>query len=302
MTPLPLSPTEQADALRLFLRLPALHAAPGSLIEVRYRHGDGMRQRFIPATDVEAAGELVQRLGEETDVDIGVVARTREAGGRDALGPVSLLWADCDGPKAVEVLAAFTPAPSVIVGTGTGSNCHAYWPLTEPITATEAERLNRRLAARLGADSCSSDAARILRPPFTLNHKTDTPKPVTLDRFEIDTHLADDVAGALPDPKPERAQPSHRRNADPDPLREIPTVDYVECLAGVEVSRSRTIRCPLPDHDDRTPSFHLYDEGWYCHGCERGGSIYDLAGYLHDLPPRGSDFRSLRRLLLGMFG
>src|SRR5690348_14474199 len=30
--------------------------------------------------------------------------------------------------------------------------------------------------------------------------------------------------------------------------------------------------CPLPGHDDRTPSFYLYpDGGYWCFGCHRGG-------------------------------
>jgi len=119
----------------VFLYLPALHAEPGSLIEVRYRHGDGMRQRFIPATDVEATRELIQTLGEETDVYIGAVARTREAGGRDALGPVSLLWADCDGPEAVEELAAFTPAPSAAAIAGPNRKPRASGAITKSISA-----------------------------------------------------------------------------------------------------------------------------------------------------------------------
>ncbi len=36
-------------------------------------------------------------------------------------------------------------------------------------------------------------------------------------------------------------------------------------------------RCPLPDHDDKTPSFHVYPDGrWHCYGCERGGDVIDL--------------------------
>lgn len=37
--------------------------------------------------------------------------------------------------------------------------------------------------------------------------------------------------------------------------------------------------CPLPDHEDRTPSFTVYPEtnSWYCFGCCRGGDVIDLA-------------------------
>src|SRR5215212_2725071 len=36
-------------------------------------------------------------------------------------------------------------------------------------------------------------------------------------------------------------------------------------------------RCPLPDHDDRNPSFYIYPPGrWHCYGCDRGGDVIDL--------------------------
>lgn len=37
-------------------------------------------------------------------------------------------------------------------------------------------------------------------------------------------------------------------------------------------------RCPLPDHDERHPSFYVHPRGfWYCHGCTRGGDVFRLA-------------------------
>ncbi len=40
-----------------------------------------------------------------------------------------------------------------------------------------------------------------------------------------------------------------------------------------------TARCPLPDHEDRTPSFVVYPEtnSWWCFGCALGGDVVDLA-------------------------
>src|SRR5437764_15472303 len=52
-------------------------------------------------------------------------------------------------------------------------------------------------------------------------------------------------------------------------------------------------RCPLPGHDDRTPSFRLnLAEGWWrCFGCDRGGSdvitfacAYWGLSWPHDFP------------------
>lgn len=37
--------------------------------------------------------------------------------------------------------------------------------------------------------------------------------------------------------------------------------------------------CPLPDHEDSTPSFWVYPEtrSWYCFGCRRGGDVIEYA-------------------------
>lgn len=36
-------------------------------------------------------------------------------------------------------------------------------------------------------------------------------------------------------------------------------------------------RCPFPDHQDDTPSFHIYpDERFHCYGCRRHGDVTDL--------------------------
>jgi DNA primase len=37
--------------------------------------------------------------------------------------------------------------------------------------------------------------------------------------------------------------------------------------------------CPLPTHEDSTPSFHVYPDtrSWYCFGCRKGGDVIDFA-------------------------
>jgi hypothetical protein len=36
-------------------------------------------------------------------------------------------------------------------------------------------------------------------------------------------------------------------------------------------------RCPLPDHEDKTPSFYIYPPGrFHCYGCGRGGDVVAL--------------------------
>jgi DNA primase len=50
-------------------------------------------------------------------------------------------------------------------------------------------------------------------------------------------------------------------------------------LKGANEARELTGRCPLPDHEDRTPSFTVNPEKgvFYCHGCGAGGDVIDLA-------------------------
>jgi hypothetical protein len=40
-------------------------------------------------------------------------------------------------------------------------------------------------------------------------------------------------------------------------------------------------RCPLPDHEDKTPSFSVnsWQNVWFCHGCLRGGDVVELARF-----------------------
>jgi CHC2 zinc finger len=87
-----------------------------------------------------------------------------------------------------------------------------------------------------------------------------------------------------------------------DPLHAIPAREYVQALAGVDVSSSGRLRCPLPDHEDKSPSFHVYDDGWRCFGCNRGGSIIDFFAALYGLEPRGSGYREIRQRLLADLG
>jgi hypothetical protein len=44
-----------------------------------------------------------------------------------------------------------------------------------------------------------------------------------------------------------------------------------------------TGRCPLPDHEDKTPSFYIYPPGRYhCYGCGGSGDVVDLEYHCGD--------------------
>ena len=64
----------------------------------------------------------------------------------------------------------------------------------------------------------------------------------------------------------------------------VPTVDLADRLCGPgqlrRIGGERwTALCPLPGHDEKTPSFVVYpgDRGFWCYGCQRGGDVVDLA-------------------------
>lgn len=64
-----------------------------------------------------------------------------------------------------------------------------------------------------------------------------------------------------------------------DAAKQIDISSGISMITGSYVDDSgKNICCPLPDHDDGTPSFTVYPktQSWYCHGCHRGGSIVDF--------------------------
>jgi DNA primase len=66
----------------------------------------------------------------------------------------------------------------------------------------------------------------------------------------------------------------------------VPLEERARCYTDLEPFGSKawfTGRCPLPDHEDRTPSFYIYPPGrWWCYGCGRGGDVVDLEFHCGD--------------------
>jgi hypothetical protein len=58
----------------------------------------------------------------------------------------------------------------------------------------------------------------------------------------------------------------------------VPVMELADKLPGSEAGGLRR-RCPLPDHEDQTPSFVLYPEteSFFCFGCLHGGDVVELA-------------------------
>jgi hypothetical protein len=291
----------------LLAYLTLLVGRESALLEVRARGERGMLQAWYDTRRLPAACDAILADAQHTDVYVGCAPRVRRSGTRDAVTRCWVLWVDCDTPEAVAALDAFAIAPAAVIASGTATNRHAYWPLRSPISARRVGELNRRLAHALGADSGSVTAATaILRPPGTLNHKHAPPRPVSalalrpwqrVSVAELEQRLPQLPAAPAPSPSPDPA-----RNGG-DALLTIAPSTYVRVLTGRSPGRDGKVCCPL--HADDTPSLHVYPEpahGWFCFGCQRGGSIFDLAAALWGLQTRGPNFLELRSRLNELFG
>jgi hypothetical protein len=84
--------------------------------------------------------------------------------------------------------------------------------------------------------------------------------------------------------RPERRGVS-RRTVIEEAKAKVSTIDLTDRLAGPgkmrKVGAEWVTNCPLPDHEDRSPSFAVNPEKnvWFCYGCLRGGDVVELARF-----------------------
>src|SRR5687768_4887041 len=83
--------------------------------------------------------------------------------------------------------------------------------------------------------------------------------------------------------RPERRVVS-RRTVIEEAKEKVRVIDLADLLCGPDkmrkVDQRWVAKCPIPGHDERTPSFTVYLEtnSWFCFGaCQRGGDVVDLA-------------------------
>ena len=310
-----------------FLRMIAGEQTAGWL-ELRHRQpGGGMGWKFFDVADIDRAATTAEATGLLLDCWAGMAPRVRLRGRSEDVECAWVLSADCDTDAALDRLKAFEPAPTAVIASGSRTQAdypkvHAHWSLAEPVGRDELEARKRGLAAALGSDQAICDAARIMRIPGTRNHKGSPPTEVRTLVLEPERryHAADvvDRLDATPSgPGPEGERGDDGAVCDPetgavlynDPLLAIAPSTYVRVLTGREINRAGFVQCPFHKNgQERTPSLKVYDRasrGWFCHadGCRRGGSIYDLAGFLvGEHPPRGNPFLLLRETLRETFG
>ena len=86
----------------------------------------------------------------------------------------------------------------------------------------------------------------------------------------------------------------------------VPVIDLADRLTGPgglrRVGKEWAGRCPLPDHEDRSPSFTVSREKnvWFCHGCLRGGDVVELYRLYHGYDQR--EAHTAAAMLLMEFG
>lgn len=84
--------------------------------------------------------------------------------------------------------------------------------------------------------------------------------------------------------------------------RKVRITDYLEAK-GHELSRAGNrvrCRCPLPDHDERTPSFYIgeFEDGaqfFKCFGCDASGNTITLIRLMEGKKSNGAVLRDLAR-------
>ncbi|MBF6600356.1 MAG: AAA family ATPase [Dehalococcoidia bacterium] len=166
------------------------------LIELRYKPVDGKRfdQKWVRASKVV---EIASKLQDKNDVYFGVVPRVGRFGDAEHTGQITTLWADVDakcfrGGKAEALLSlnSMPVRPSIVVDSGNGY--HAYWLLkfSETISREDAKASMDGIRGWLDGRATKpldsvGDMARILRVPYTLNHKdVKNPQPVRTVLFK----------------------------------------------------------------------------------------------------------------------
>ena len=208
------------------------------------------KRQHIFVGDLNGLEESIQQFETQEKNTYFALASFSTSGSREAANACAMrsIFIDLDvgtGEKtyptkraAVEALDTFMHASALdtlgspwIVDSGGG--VHAYWPLDHDATIPEwkpvAEAFKRSAKEhhfRIDM-TVTADAARVLRPPGTTNHKYDPPRPVVLrnrgDTFSLDA-MAKKLGLTLPAvPPPMNEAPLILPGKPPKPLAKAPS-------------------------------------------------------------------------------
>ena len=274
----------------------------------------------------------------DEELFVGVGVRNDKSANKIHVTHANWLWVDIDRPDRLDALWAFLavkPAHLVIESAGSGG-MHAYWKLNQPLQArvphpdtgelTEPiEEANIRLIHALGvddagkpdvADPAVKDRSRVMRIAGTRNYKTGAWARVVWADMHMHAWSLEQLMAGLP--QPSAATPPPAAPAGPwtpsrpvaygsDPYKQIPAVDYLNRLAGVQASEQRLFSCPNPGHADKHPSCSAQGTVFCCHaGCGARGGIYDAASLMLNGPTgrdlRGDSFKAAVELVKRTYG
>ncbi|MFN8113159.1 MAG: DNA-primase RepB domain-containing protein [Solirubrobacterales bacterium] len=267
--------------------------------------GAGAKRTFIPLPELRDTAKVVGAWQGTRNVFVGVAARTREAGTKDAVGPVHVAWVDIDDAGAGDSLKQFEPAPTLIVASGTPGHLHAYWALSDAVEPSAIEEINRALAERLGGDPAVVDAARVMRVPGTLNFKHDPPAEAQIVSSSGTTYLAGELRGALGlDEAADKSGGPTAKGAQAGEASE-PVRKVMDHLEGVKPTATGwTALCPA--HDDHNPSLSVAEgEDGRClihcfAGCSADDVVAELGLRIEDLFPDTAQGRKTSTRLIDL--
>jgi hypothetical protein len=163
-----------------------------------------VHQAFYEWSDFENIEKFCAARIQSKNLYFGVATRDDKNGKKENIVHIPALWCDVDfkdtpRDRLKELYEKFPTKASIIVKSGGGA--HFYWLLKEPLekdAIPQVEDANRRIAHALSGDFSSTDAARILRLPGTINHKYEHKPRVEVTRLENFFYEIDDLLDILP--------------------------------------------------------------------------------------------------------
>ena len=182
-------------------------------VDIRSKSIIGNTDRvFISLASYDGLFEFICKHYKDSRIWFSVAPRFIQDGTKDGINQVLSLFTDVDlftteekkkGLPDGEIqkrkddflfgLASFPFYPSIIVDSATGF--HLYWLLREPFEINEASRLtdinkienlNGLILKYFEGDDSAKDISRVLGLPFTLNHKYNPPKSVSIYQADFD--------------------------------------------------------------------------------------------------------------------
>ena len=277
----------------------------------------GGRDSFIKAGDSAALVARVScELGAEgRELFVTPAALGERRGVNEAVAEAACAWIDIDDHEQLDELRGFARRPHLVIASGSGGR-HAYWRLARPAGPDQIARVNRMLCERLGADRQSTNPARLMRLPGSVNWKSGKPaacRVLWADRSRRGYGL-DELVEGLRDPKQPRpptrsGMASWTASGGDRALDEVAPPDYFWAIARISVPpKGGHVRCPHAGHPDRHPSAFCYPEpgrGWHCFSCGAGGGAVHLVAALQGLETsglRGEEYLRCRSQALGALG